>query len=153
MTLRMKWSKHVMILTLLSFAYVLVSWPIWTCFLIEYPLHLFVLFCRLQECFIVFEISYFSVRNYLISSFVHCWVAQAVWNAIHLHETVFFCCFFSNYKAALLIELACYARVTSSESVAPLLFSEVVHNAKWRILFAFRNCGCNLSCGLRRKDL
>ena len=38
-------------------------------------------------------------------------------------------CFFSNFKVALLIELAFYAR-TSYKWVAPLWFSGIVHNAK-----------------------
>ena len=45
------------------------------------------------------------------------------------------CFVFSNFKAAFLTELALYARI-SSESVAPLLISDVVQNAKSWILKA-----------------
>ena len=75
-------------------------------------------------------IGLFYIHSFFPSSFFFLtdWVALAVLIAMYIHETVlcvfFFGFFFSlfspsNFKAAVLIELALYARI-SLKSVAPL---------------------------------
>ena len=52
------------------------------------------------------------------------------WNSVSCLFVVVVVVVVFNFKAALVIEFALYARI-SSELVAPLWVSDVVHNAKW----------------------
>ena len=80
-------------------------------------------------------ISYFILRNYWLI-----WPPFSFIVGLHLLFGIpftfmkqNFLLLFFNFKTALLIKLAFYARI-SSESIAPLWFSDVVHNAKRWIL-------------------
>ena len=76
-------------------------------------------------------ISKLSVRNYCLRDlhFVYFWVTLAVFTAIQPLGAVFS----PYFKGVLFIKHAFCAHI-SSELVALLCFSDIVHNAKWQIL-------------------